>query len=737
MKKIFSYISMLIILVIQTGFTQTANHGSLRGSIVNQANKEPLIGANVIILGTTMGAMSDLQGRFFIPRIPAGQYKVRATLMGYKSAEKDVTIVHQQETSLQFELKETVLEMPELIVTAGKKAQSFQDVSNSVSLVTSREIERRNRVYLDEVLEYTPGLNVMEGDVNIRGSSGFSLGAGSRVLLLVDGIPMMPGDSGDIKWDIIPLSQIDRVEIIKGAGSALYGSYALGGVINVISKEPSEMPITDVKLSAGVYDEPYYPEWKWTDRILHFNQADITHSRKWKNVGWLISAGRKTSTGYQQNGEFTNWSLLGRTDIQLSPQKKLIVQSNYSTGEYGEIFQWRNQNDVYQMPVTSVGDWVNSSKFSFNTLYRQLVNSKFTFKLRGSYFYNYWKHHYHDNDDYSGAKKLGFEFQSDYIVNPVHSLTFGIESIYDITNSAMFGDHNGTTLAAFVQDEIRLSTMITTTLGFRYDYHHLDTGAEDNQFNPKLGIAVKPSLLTTIRSSVGRGFRSPTMAEMFTQTTTSGFKIVPNPELKAEKAWSYEIGVNQILSENMLFDIAAFHNDYENFIEPERDEQNTVMFVNSPRARIRGIELSLQSTWWKKRILAGINYTYLDPKYISKDKTFWWRLRQLSGEKNPKTSFATPLAYRPQHLVTCAFSVQFGPIEAGVDYRYISRLDSVKVFPDDDRVSQNIVDARIGYHLKRISVSANANNVLNYNYTQVERNMAPMRHYVLTVSTKF
>ena len=737
MIKRINILIVFMISIFSTVHPQTSVYGILEGTVVDSVSKEPLIGVNIIILGTTMGTTSDLQGHFELRKIPTGRYQIKSTIMGYRSQTVSVQILSSQTTSIHFKMKETVLEMPALVVTAGKKAQSFQDVPNSVSLISAREIERRNRTYLNEVLDYTPGVNVIEGDVNIRGSSGFSLGAGSRVLLLVDGIPMMPGDSGDIKWDIIPLSQIERVEIIKGAGSALYGSHAVGGIINIISKEPSATPATEIKFSAGIYDKPHYPEWQWTDRLLHFSQTDITHSRKWKKIGLLVSAGRRSSTGYQQNGEYINWNLLGRADVQFNSQTRLIIQSNFSTSEHGEIFYWRNQNDVFEMPINSVGDWVNSTKFSFNTVYRQLISPKLTYKIRTSYFENYWKHHYHDNDDYSEAKKLGVELQGDYIINKKHSLTFGCEGAYDITNSALFGDHNGSTWAIFFQDEIHVHDLITATVGFRHDYHYVDTGNHDYQFNPKFGITIKPSLFTTIRSSIGRGFRSPTMAEMFTETTTSGFRVVPNPDLKAEKAWSYEIGINQILSRNLLIDIAAFHNDYENFIEPERDEQNTIFFINASRARIRGFELLMQSSWWKKRLNFTVSYTYLDPQYVSKDKTFWWWFNELTGKEKSEVSYGEPLAYRPKNLLTCSFSFNYKAVEVGVDYRYVSRLDSVKVFPREDRVPQKVLDTRIRFNFDNLTISANINNLLNYNYTQVERNLAPIRHYVLTVSSKF
>ena len=707
---------ILFICLTHVLYAQVTSNGIVVGTVTDAKTGAALPGANVMIKGTILGASTDLNGFYRISMIPAGTYTILATMMGYKAGESSIMIEGQGRSELNFRLEETVLETPTLIVTAGKKAQSFQDVPNSVSLVLSTEIQQRNLTYLDEVLEYTPGVNVLEGDVNIRGSSGYSMGAGSRVLLLVDGIPMMPGDSGDIKWDIIPLSQIDRVEVVKGAGSALYGSHALGGVINIISKEPSAQPSTEIKFTAGMYDDPYYEEWKWTDKLRHYNRISLSHSRRHKSSGLLLSAGRIETTGYQQNGWSKNYNVLGRFDTKFNSNSSLVIQSNYVTSKGGEIFLWKNQNDVYEMPVTSVGDETKSYKFSLNGVYRQLVTQRLTYKIRTSYFRNYWKHYYHDNDDFSKAEKYGLELQGDYLLNDTHSFTFGLEGIYDVTNSAMFGDHEGSTWALYFQDDIKLHRLVSTTIGMRYDHHSVDTGISDDQFNPKIGITFKPTNLLTFRTSAGRGFRSPTMAEMFTDTNTSGFQVIPNPKLKAERAWSYEIGMNQIYAENILFDVALFHNDYWNFIEPEPDVQNTVQFLNVNRARIRGVDASIKSKWFNRLLSIGLGYTYLDPQDIETDET---------------------LAYRPNHLFTGSISVSKGIINTGLDYHYVSRLDNVKVYPNEDRVDQHILDWYLGANWGNYTATLNINNILNYNYLQIERNMAPMRNYSLTLLLNF
>ena len=158
-------------------------------------------------------------------------------MMGYKKVDKQININRTDSQQFDIRLQPTILETPELVITANKRRQSIQDSPTSIGVITSLDFREKNEIYLDNLLEHASGVNFVGSQINIRGSSGFSYGAGSRVLLLIDGVPVMPGDSGDIKWDIIPASQIERIEIIKGAGSALYGTSAFGGAVNVITKQ--------------------------------------------------------------------------------------------------------------------------------------------------------------------------------------------------------------------------------------------------------------------------------------------------------------------------------------------------------------------------------------------------------------------------------------------------------------------------------------------------------------------
>jgi outer membrane receptor for ferrienterochelin and colicins len=302
--------------------------GTLEGYIHSE-DGEALPGVNITIIGTVLGTSSNIKGEYRLSDLVAGSYSIRFTMMGFRQVvKKDVSVPAQGSVKIDITLKETIIAAPEILISANKRRQNIQDSPNSVGIITQKDFKEKNEIYLDNLLEHASGVNFMRSQINIRGSSGFSYGAGSRILFLVDGVPVMPGDSGDIKWDLIPASQIDHVEIIKGAGSAVYGSNALGGVINVITKEASAKPVTNLRLSAGFYDKPAYPEWQWTDRILHFDDIDIDHTRKLNNRSEIFLAlGKHQSTGYRQNNFYQRYNASMKYHTRLGQQSNFVEKS--------------------------------------------------------------------------------------------------------------------------------------------------------------------------------------------------------------------------------------------------------------------------------------------------------------------------------------------------------------------------------------------------------------------------
>ncbi|MCI0515170.1 TonB-dependent receptor, partial [candidate division KSB1 bacterium] len=591
-----TFIYLLIIVCCVSSFFQAHLYGQktkmgvMQGRVVNANTNEALPGVNIILLGTVMGASTDLDGNFYLDKIPVGSYQIKATMMGYKPQTQPATIGTEAPLIVNFKLIETMIEVPGLVITASKRQQSVQESSTSLSVVTSKQIERMNEAYLDQSLKNAPGVYFTVNNVNIRGSSGFSRGAGSRVLMLVDGIPMMPGDAGDIKWDVIPAKQVKQVEIVKGAGSALYGSFALGGIINVITREPSDKPETNVRLAAGIHDQPYWSEWRWTDRTLHFSHIDVSHSRTINQTNFLIALNRRQDTGYGQNSHFQTWGGLGTLRYSFSPQTYWVFNSRYTYRKAGELLLWRNQHDALLVAPENLGHATTSSKFNASSIFRKVLTQKVAYKVQAALLRNWWRTDFKDHIDESTANNLRVETQVDLEPFARHSVTTGVELVLDRVEANIFGDHHATGGAFYLQDELKIWQPVAITGGMRFDLHQVDQKESEQEWSPKLGLVYRPTLVTALRTSVGHGFRAPTMAERFTSTIVSGFQVVPNPNLTAERSWSYEVGLNQVVSENVLLDAAIFRTDYWDLIEGQPDATNTIRFENLTRAQITGVE---------------------------------------------------------------------------------------------------------------------------------------------------
>ncbi len=707
-------LALLLLLTLMPQLLPAQSTGRISGRVADVKTGEAIPGANVMIAGTVLGANSDAEGRFSINSLAPGRYDLRVSAVGYRPfLRKAIAVAAGAQIQIPIALEQTLIESGEVVVTASKRRQSIEDSPTSVGVMSNHELEQKNQVYLDKALEHAAGVNFVGGQINIRGSSGYNYGAGSRVLMLIDGVPVMPGDSGDIKWSMVPASQVDHVEIVKGAGSALYGSSALGGVVNVITKNASAKPVTHLRMSAGVYDKPLYAEWKWTDRLLHFDDVDIDHSRRIGQSNLMLALGRHQSTGYAQNGWYQRVNGLVKWQRQLTPKATLTLSSHYETNNNGTGLMWRSQSEALSVAKEALGDRVKSDKFGLNLFHRWAASDKFALNTRVSYFRNFWKNYFHDNLNASQANRIGVELQGDYQYSNTNALTFGTEEAWDIVESGLVGDHNQYVLSGYIQNERKLIGALALTLGARYDLQKVDTGFKDENLSPKVGLVWHALPWMTLRESSGRGFRAASMSERFSNSVYSGLQLIPNPDLKSETAWSHEAGATLHLLPLLSLDFSAFRSDYWDLIEPEPTVTQEIRFVNITRARISGIESSLQIHPGIPGLAVTTAWTWMDPRDLDLDKT---------------------LAYRPRQISQTTVLYGLGPMEVSADYRYISRLDQVKLYPLEDRVAQKTLDLHLTWRYQQWSLGLHINNARNHSHTQMERTLLPIRNYMLTLS---
>ena len=181
------------------------------------------------------GTTTDFMDGKYSLSIAAASYQLNCSYMGYAPFSKQITVVNGKTLTLNINMSEEVNVLKIVTKTASRFEQSVGKSSISIDVVKPDLVDNTNATKVDEVVDKVPGVTVVDGQANIRGGSGFSYGAGSRVLLLVDDLPLLTGDAGQPNWRDIPVENISQIEVVKGAASALYGSSALNGIINSLT----------------------------------------------------------------------------------------------------------------------------------------------------------------------------------------------------------------------------------------------------------------------------------------------------------------------------------------------------------------------------------------------------------------------------------------------------------------------------------------------------------------------
>jgi iron complex outermembrane receptor protein len=713
-----------------------AQTGSISGTITDAKTNEALTGVNVIVKGTTRGSTTNALGNYLIKKIPIGTFDITFSLIGYISDTlHHVTIRPDSAQTFHIQLIQNPIKAEQVVVTASRREQSLREVPVSVSTISSNKIADHVSVRLDDELRYVPGVNMMSDQVNIRGSSGYSRGVGSRVLILIDGLPYITGDTGEIPWETIPIFQIDRIEVVKGAGSTLYGSSALGGVINIITKEISELPETRVRLFSGLYTKPSYKQWDWSENNRFNSGGFISYSNRVGSFGYLVSISRMVDESYRVNDVYHRWGIYSKLSYQFSEYQSLAFTTNFQWRKHGNYFWWKSLSEATRPADSQLSGEVNSARGNMSLAYKEILSNQFFYSIKAIYFSNFWQDNTSGQVNNTAASHVTqIDAQATYSITPKHTLTGGVVANYDRVFSDIFGNHPGFGAGFYLQDEFAPMQSLRLTAGIRYDWQRVwrelfksPTATSPSQLNPKVGIVFSPTATTTLRASYGEGYRYPSVSELFTSISTSfsQIRIVENDSLKPERSKSYEIGVSQLLSENFSLDLALFQNDLYDLIEGGVNPNRFVIqFTNVTRARIRGLELGTKIDLFNHSLSTDLSYTYIDPIDLTQN---------------------TILKFRPRHLFYASVAAEYKLLHSVIDYRYVSRIEAIDenlvrlapIVDGDNRVACSVVDMSLSYNLIRIgvplTVGLTIKNLTNYYYAELIGNLAPPRTYYLSL----
>ncbi len=714
-------------LCFAAGLVAQAPDAALTGRVSDALTGAGLAGAIILIPGTLLETRTDARGEYTLAAIAPGVHDVHVLLLGYEPVTRDSVLLRPGETRrLDVMLKRAAIELAPVSVTASQVTRGTGESVASVAVLTSGQLARRNVVTLDEALRYTPGVTFNNGAIDIRGASGAQGGVGSRVLVMVDGQPVLSADGGETDFEALPLLDVQRVEVVKGAYSAIYGSNALGGVVNIITTPIGERPVTSVRAHYGAYDLP--SPFDFSDHRLDFEGFSLQHSRRLGALGARLFAGRNASSGYHEDGSSSRWLFSGRLAYPVTSDHPSSAYATFSSERSGNFLAWRDAAHPYEAPPGTEGDWAYYGKLSAGANITALAAEDRRLQITPYLEHDDSQNHYHDNHDYHRATKIGSGARLTLAPSTRSTLTVGVDASHTTVASNFLGRPVSDTSETFVgrpsvddfgiyaQSEQQLSDRLTGSLGARFDHHHARGSSAERSSSPKLGLAFRVTPSLSARMSVGHGYRAPAAIEQYVSTFQSGFHVVPNPELRGESSWSTEVGITAQTKPWLWVDGALFESWYRDLIGPAAATVPLeFQFRNITRARVRGLDLETRLSAIPELLSFDVTYLYLDTR---------------------DESIGGPLPYRSPHNLTLSMDVLRGL--AGVDVRYRSRVQRVLAYPLDPRGSSTVVDLRLAYAISGTTLQARISNLFQARYVDVqERNQGAPRSIMLTASRDF
>jgi outer membrane receptor protein involved in Fe transport len=760
----------------------------INGVVQDLNSGEPIIGAKVFASDGNK-TLTDFDGAFSLS-CKSFPVTLVTKMLQYTN---DSTVLNSA-GEVTIKLGEPVTDLQMVVVSAGRRKQAIEEVPVSIEIIKPELIDNKGITSLDQAVEQTPGVSTFDGQVSIRGGSGFSYGAGSRVLLLWNGMPLLSGYAGDTQWNAIPMEQAAQIEVMKGASSVLYGSGALNGIIAIREREPGTTPVTKLKVQYGIYDNPRRASLRWWDTNPMTQQIEFYRSQMFKNVGYTISSTLFHDDGYK-NREFEFRGRVSGT-FYYRPKKwskvKAGISYNYQVQKTGNFIIWESDTLGYT-PQGGI-DTSNAASTLTYTLGQRLFidpyvkiidkhNNRHSFKNRMYYVKNVILGNESQNS-IATIYNNDYQFQKSY-ANGL-TLTSGASSLYNVVIAELFGSHTSWNSAIFTQIEHHIGKF-DFTAGLRLEYFEMDGERGDSDFLiPKLDSTVLPfypvarsgfhyklAEYTHLRASLGQGIRYPAVGERFIQTSVGALNVFPNPTLRPEIGWAGEIGIKQgvkIGDWKGMLDISGFVNEYQNMIEftfgvynpdniilnttdPE-DEGYIYKWIgfraqNAESARITGVDFSFNSmgSIGDFEIVSLIGYTYMNPISLNNNPDYQATFSDTTGNI---------LKYRFNHLAKLDIEVTYKKTSAGVSMRYGGFMRNIdKVFEEpiggttyilpglkEYRQIYNkgnlVFDARLGYKLNdQYRLGFMVNNLFNSEYTSRPGDIQPPRNFSVQVQMKF
>lgn len=703
--RTFSIICLSVLIISTNSFSQKKSDANIIGHVVNGNEHIPF--ASIIIKGTTIGTATDETGHYRMINVPVGKHIIEAKAIGYRSQQVEITIEAGQTLEVNFELDEDAIGLDEVVVTADRNEQRRKESSTIVNTISPKLFNMTQSVTLGDGLNFSPGLR-LENNCGNCGFTQLRMNGleGPYSQILINSRPIFSGLAGVYGLELIPSNMIERVEVIRGGGSALYGSNAIAGTVNLILKDPVnnsfEMGLNTSLTGVGVNNIGGITP----DNNASFNSSVVTSDLKTGLAVYGFTRNRKpfdaNNDGFSELTSLDNTSIGARVFHRFGARSKVAV-------DYFNIKEKRRGGDRFDLPLhesnvsEAVEHNINTGAITFDKFFRDIdVLSVF---VSGQMV---------DRDSYYGAGKslrdygkttdLTYAIGTQYSYNMKSSnLIVGIENtggylndkklgyregeivndsiVYNHTENRTVADQKMNIVGAFAQYEHRFNKL-KATLGARYDYYQIDykdgftSSISNGVISPRISLMYEVNHHLQTRFSYAQGYRAPQVfdEDLHILTSTARQVIHKNdPNLKQETSHSFMGSVDYENSIGKVFFNFLAEGFYTKLLNPfrneygEPDENGTVIYTRinaEDGATVAGVNLELNAIpangWLLKAAFTYQNSFYQTAQEFDERRFFrtpnTYGYFTIDWQANKKLGFSATGTYTGKMLVP-----YFGP----------------------------------------------------------------------------
>ena len=608
--------------------------------------------------------------------------------------------------------------LPPMVVTATRTEIPLNQLTTSLTVITAEDIRERQAELVSEVLRDVAGVNVVQSGSMGTATSVFIRGSESnQVLVMIDGVEINSTTTGAYDFANLTTDNIERIEVLRGAGGTLYGSQAIGGVINIISKRGQGPLDVGVSLQGGN---------GWTNRQVATVRGGVG------DLGYSLSVGHLASDGFRSvNDDYHNLSTSARLDYQVTEDANLTGIFHFINTRVG-LF---NNNNFASVPDPNARQ--ATTQYVGKLEWAQKIMANWDYRVFGAIY----KEHDKFSDDVDPCVFFGSpcdsftrdifrpqittgEFQTNYRLEDWSTTTFGVQ--YNRRSASTSGgiDEAVGNVGSYLQNQFQFfDRRLIVIPGVRLD----DYQTFGTAWTPSFSAAyLFKDIGTKLKGGYAKGFRAPNLNELFFPPAF-GCPAFGNPDLGPEKSWEINFGVEQsFLAERLRMGANYFHREVKDLIEARPipgDPMGCFRAENVGSARFNGVELTLGIKIFEGLTL-NANYTYLD-----------WDTADGILRRRPHNSGNIILNYLRDAL------------NVNLIVNIVGRVDDFRAaspFGNTITAGYGIVDLAASYKLpwrmplvKELSLIGKIQNLFNKRYDQADGFRAPPLNFLLGFRANF